>query len=65
MLLLKRKDGESITITDSNTGEKINVRVTRISRGTVQLGITADTRFEIRRDDTQEVGNKANNNESN
>lgn len=61
MLLLKRKDGESITITDSSTGEKINVRVTKIFRGTVQLGITADTRFEIRRDDTQEVGKKANN----
>jgi len=61
MLLLKRKDGESITITDSSTGEKINVRVTKIFRGTVQLGITADTRFEIRRDDPQEVGKKANN----
>lgn len=60
MLVLKRKDFESITIADTKTGEKITVQVNKIFRGTVQLGITADTRFEILRDDTKVIGPKTN-----
>lgn len=54
MLVLTRKDGERIVITDQETGEEIVLWVARIGCDNVRLGVEASRRFRILREELRE-----------
>ncbi len=49
MLLLMRRIDEVINIKDKNTGQEIDIMVTKISDGQVTFGIKADRNYDIYR----------------
>ena len=51
MLVLTRKDGQSLVLTDKQTGLSMTVTVVRIHGQTVKLGIEAPKHITVLRDE--------------
>ena len=54
MLVLTRKDGQSLVLTDKQTGLSMTVTVIRINGPTVKLGIEAPEQITVLRDELVE-----------
>jgi carbon storage regulator len=54
MLVLTRKDGQSLVLTDETTGLSIRVTVVRINGHTVKLGVEAPEQITVLRDELVE-----------
>ena len=55
MLVLSRREDESIVITDTVTGERIEILCVAIRGDKVRLGLQASPRFSIHREEVQEA----------
>lgn len=51
MLILSRRDGESITIADTKTNEKIVITVVGTRKGKVRIGIDGPKEMKIMRNE--------------
>lgn len=53
MFCLIRREGEKIVITDTETGQKIYITVVQIGHRKVRIGLDADHKYVINREETE------------
>lgn len=55
MLILSRRQGQSVTLIDTTSKEKINITVKKIKRGSIHLAFDASDNVKIKRDELLET----------
>lgn len=56
MLVLSRKESETIILTDQQTGREIVIKMVAINGNRVRIGIEADRQVKVMRSELQEAG---------